>query len=182
VNRSVSIVLFSLLSLACAHAHRITVDWQIHEGVLEIRASTGLEPALGAAAEIRDASGTLLTAGTLNDDGRFRWPVRDLEGPLHLTVDAGLGHRRSLTLTAQDLRRAATPMPPHDPSAPPTPAYPPAQTTGAHGTTNDAFSPVVRVGLGLTFLLALSAAWMSVRNHQRLSRLERELGGRNPLP
>jgi len=43
------------------------------------------------------------------------------------------------------------------------------------GSSDATFSQMARVGLGLTFLLALAAAWMSHRNTRRLIDLERRL-------
>jgi len=159
-----------VLSLVPAHAHRLTVEWELAGATLEVRAFTQTGPAAGADVELHDASGAVLAEGVLDDDGRFHWPLSGA-GPITVEVNAGLGHRQSLTLTEEDLR-----PPPAQPARTDSMAPPEA---GSHsrtsGSSDATFSQMARVGLGLTFLLALAAAWMSHRNTRRLLDLERRL-------
>lgn len=161
---------FVVSSLLPAQAHRLTVEWEFVRGTLEIRGFLGDDPAAGADVELLDASGAVVAEGVLDDAGRFRWHLSGV-GPITVELNAGLGHRRTLTLTEEDLRPGLTDR--EGPGSPADPADSPAPR--AAGTSDTAFSQGVRVGLGLTFLLALAAAWMSHRNTRRLSQLERRL-------
>jgi hypothetical protein len=137
-----------------------------------IEGRTDGSPASGAEIELRSPSGVVLATGTLNDAGQFQWPLTHA-GDIDVMVNAGLGHRRTLTLTAAELRAPAPPssrttanpgdvLDPLKPSAP-----------QARGSSESTWSVGLRVFVGLTFLLALAAAWMSYRNTQRLAELER---------
>jgi hypothetical protein len=160
--------------LVYAQAHRLTVDWVCDGETLEIRSTAGNEPAAGAELQLRDASGGLLAEGLLDASGRYRWRWNGV-APITVEINAGLGHRRSLTLTEEELKpRATDAVEPVRPLAsdPGTPG-PASARTG--GSSDAAFSDTVRVGLGLTFLLALAAAWTGYRNSRRLTNLERRL-------
>lgn len=148
-----------------ALAHRLSVDWQVVDQTLVLVGRTDDEPAAGADVQIRSAAGAVLAEGSLDATGTYRWPLA-ATGDVTVVVDAGLGHRRTLTLAAAELRSATVP-------APPTP-FP---ATGAGSTrgrgSSDGSSPLaVRVVVGLTFLLAVAAVGMSFSNRRRLARLE----------
>jgi hypothetical protein len=161
-----------LASMMTAQAHRLNLDWEYHDGALLIRARAESEPAAGALVEFRSADGSVLETGTLDAEGRYRWTSGGA-APVTIEVNAGLGHRRTLTLSAHDLRpNAAAGITPPGQHPVDTPAAP-GPATRASGTSDAAFSTPVRVGLGLTFLLALTAAWTSLRNARRLNALER---------
>jgi len=163
-------LVLTLLAVGSVQAHRLTVEWEVIDGTLEIRALTGSEPAAGADVVLYDASGGVLTDAVLDEAGRFRWRLT-AQGPITLEVNAGLGHRRSLTLTEAELRPGRV-----------EPGRPVGAAEGADdpvvqasGSSDVVYSQAVRVGLGLTFLLALAAAWMGYRNTRRLTQLEQRL-------
>jgi hypothetical protein len=154
-------------------AHRLTVDWAVAGGTLTLQARTDNAPAAGADVELRSTAGAVLTSGQMDEAGRFSWTLANTND-LTVAVNAGLGHRRTLTLTSAELRGAATAanVPPAAPAAPDSPVTALPQAAGG----SDGASPLgTRVVLGLAFLLAAAAAWMSYRNARRLEALERAL-------
>jgi hypothetical protein len=163
-----------LSSLATVQAHRLSVDWSCADGMIEILATAGTDPAAGAEVQVRDASGRLVVDGILDGAGRYRWPITD-DSPLTIEINAGLGHRRTLTLTADDLRSglAGARNPRLGVATNGSPSH--GDGSSSRGSSDAAFSEPVRVGLGLTFLLALAAAWMGYRNSRRLTRVERRM-------
>jgi hypothetical protein len=163
-------MVLTFLVAGSVQAHRLTVEWKVMDGTLEIRALTGSEPAAGGDVVLQDASGAVLAHGVLDAAGRFHWPLA-VHGPITVDVNAGLGHRRNLTLTEAQLRPGMAE---------------PGGAKGAAGEADDpgvqasgssdlAYSQAVRIGLGLTFLVAAAAAWMGYRNTRRLARLEQRL-------
>jgi hypothetical protein len=159
-----------LSSVVPTHAHRLSVEWELADDTLEVRAFTETGPAAGADVELHDASGAVLAEGVLDDEGRFHWPLSGA-GPITIEVNDGLGHRQIVTLTEEDLR-----APPAQPGRQGSTAPPEAGSKSrTSGSSDAAFSQMARLGLGLTFLLALAAAWMSHRNTRRLIDLERRL-------
>lgn len=168
-------------------AHELTVGWTVTAGELEIHGTMDGTPAANATVELRAGDDTVLTSGKLDGGGRFRSPLPAVDR-LSVVVDAGFGHRRTVTLSAQDLRGGSpsTPAnaPPavhdhdhdHDPNHAHAHAHPhPLRTGETRGSSDAAVGPMVRIGLGVTFLLALAAASMSYGNMRRLANLERRL-------
>lgn len=162
-------------------AHELTVGWTVTAGELEIHGTTDGTPAAGATVELRAGDDTVLTSGKLDASGRFRSPLPAVDR-LSVVVDAGFGHRRTVTLSAQDLRggspstlAGADPaVQVHDDDHDHGHAHP-LQTRETRGSSDAAVGPMVRIGLGVTFLLALAAASMSYGNMRRLANLERRL-------
>lgn len=165
----------AMLTLAIPlHAHRLALVWQVQGQTLVLEGRTEGGPAAAAQVELRDPSGAVLTTGNLDAAGRFRWPLAGVTQDVVVVISAGPGHRRTLTLTAADLQAAGEP------------ASTRAATAGAAGSPEADAAPgsprrladgaeplAARVVLGLTFLLAAAAAWMSHRNGRRLAALER---------
>jgi nickel transport protein len=170
MNRTWLIVLLSLLLGGTAHAHRLTVNWEVRDGTLVIEGLAGGAAAAGADVELRSASGTLLEAGMLDQDGVYKWPVK-ASGDITVVVNAGPGHRRTLAIQERQLQ--APPPAVADRSLPGTVSPEPAWH--AHGSSDDALPTGIKVVVGLAFLLAASAAWMSYRNMIRTSKIERLL-------
>lgn len=169
-------------ALACAltvevHAHRLTVLWQWQGDVLEIVSHADGVPAMDAEVELRDGAesdrGALLSSGRLDASGRFRSPVLP-SGAFTIVVDAGLGHRRTLRVTAEALAAGKLPAPDGANRVVPssTPVLPKSGESRT-GSSDEAMSESARVVLGLTFLMAAWAALTSWRNSRRLAELER---------
>lgn len=150
---------------ATAFAHRLTVEWQVVNDALVLAGRTDGQPAAGADVQIQSASGAPLAEGMLDATGTYRWPL-NATGDVTVVVNAGLGHRRALVLSAAELRPV---MAPSVASPPASTALPQSERRGS----SDGFSPLaVRVVVGLTFLLAVTAAGMSFGNRRRLAKLE----------
>lgn len=164
----------ALLVAVWTHAHELEVFWQIEGDRLTVQAVTDDVPAAGAAVELRDATGSVVARGTLDETGRFRWPLKPVEGDLRVTVNDGLGHRRTVTVPSANLRAktgSAGQPPPTE-----TTVEPGAEHVSHPGGHREGAEPLaVRVVAGLAFLLAAAAAWMSYRNHRRLAELERRV-------
>jgi hypothetical protein len=141
-----------LLCLAPLHAHDVALEWEIRDGTLEVIGTVGTEPAAGAAVDIRSARGRVFSSGTMDEEGRYRWAIVE-RGPITVVMRDGFGHRGSVTLTEAELG---------------------GDRAGAVGGS-EGFSVWVRVILGLTFVLALAAAWMSYCNRRQLAGIQRRL-------
>jgi hypothetical protein len=94
--------------------------------------------------------------GHLDDDGAFEF-IADAQ-PLRIVIQAGEGHTKEL-LIAPAVVDASSPLPPIE-----------------HKTT----FPFVESTLGLSFLLALSAFILSLRNARRLREMRKGDGGMRP--
>jgi nickel transport protein len=167
MNRVWLLVILSMLVCGTAQAHRLTVNWEVRDGALIIEGKAGGSAAAGADVELRSASGAVLEVGVLDQNGLYKWPLQE-GGDLTVVVNAGPGHRRSLTVKKSHLHPPA--------SAPGSGLQPgsdqPEREWHAHGSSDDAVSIGLKVVIGLTFLLAAAAAWMSYRNMVRLSKME----------
>lgn len=166
--------LLPLCLLLSAHAHRFSVSWEIEGDRLHVRAVLEGSPAAGAVVEVRDPSGGVLARGTLDAAGRFQWPLAPVTGDLVVVVKDEEGHRRTVTVPAASRRGGAASADPLAPAEAATEAAAPPRSVS--GGRADGTEPLaLRVVVGLTFLLAGGAAWMSYRNHRRLVALERRL-------
>lgn len=164
----------ALLWVMGARAHELNVTWRIEGDRLTVQAVTDDVPAAGATVELRDAAGSVVARGTLDGAGRFQWPLTPVSRDLEVTVNDGVGHRRTVTVPAANLR-AMTGSPGHS-----APAEAAVETGAEHAShphehREGAEPPAVRVVAGVAFLLAAAATWMSYRNHRRLAELERRV-------
>jgi len=159
-----------------ARAHGLSARWEIADGSFVLRAASDGEPAAGATVEVRTAGGELLAEGALDAAGTWRWPIRGT-GELKVVVDAGMGHRQTLSV----------PLAPSDSGG--TSIREGEGTVDTHGdhdeddhvhvvtsswSTDESLSLGVRVLAGLALVCALSALWMSYGNTRRLAALERQ--------
>jgi hypothetical protein len=171
MRRILWMTIIACVAVEVVWAHRLTVAWEVRDGRLVIAADSEGEVAAGADVELRSADGRCLAAGVLDAAGKWEWPLQG-EGDLTVAVDAGLGHRRSLTLTGEQLRSPAA-------AASSTRAGSGASDERAPGSVQargSSDAPIAvgwRVALGLTLVLAAGAAWMSLCNSRRVSELER---------
>ena len=171
MKRILFIFVLGGLATSPVAAHRLTADWQVTDNTLVLVGRTDGAPATGAEVQLQSASGATLAEGTLDAAGVYRWPL-NATGDVTVVVNAGLGHRRTFVLSADDLRAGAAPSPASS-SGQPLPVASAAQgIPGAQGSTDGSSPLAVRVVLGLTFLLAATATGMSFSNRRRLAQLE----------
>jgi len=157
---------------ATLQAHRLSARWEISGNTLTVLARAEDAPAAGAEVELRDAAGTVLASGVLDAAGRFEWPLAPAAGDLTVVVNAGPGHRRTLVIPAAQLQASAAATNEVAPAATNPAATAPVSRHGA----SDGVEPLaLRVVLGLTFLLAATAAWLGFQNRRRPAALEQHL-------
>jgi hypothetical protein len=119
------------------------------------------DPASGAKVKVLRADKSVLAQGRMNDEGVFLFSFKEQE-PLVIVVDAGQGHGEELTLSPETLAKPSTETGPIRPT-PPT-----AVDTEPGATHTPTPFPIRDVILGITFLLALAAFVISLRNAQAL--------------
>jgi hypothetical protein len=155
-----------------AQAHRLSLTWERVGTNVVVTAATEGTPSAGASVECLTDSGGLWAAGTLDEQGRFAVGI-PTGGGLAVSVNAGLGHRRSLTISASELQAAGMTGTGSDAKAMEAGEGIGGKPVG--GSTDAGFSTLPRVLLGLALLLAAAGAWMSVQNSRRLAAIERRL-------
>lgn len=168
MTRRLAIAVAALLvSSPMAHAHRLAVQWQAAGQTLHLQATLDNAGAAGAAVELRSSADTLLATARLDPEGRAQLPLTNLDGDVVVVVQAGPGHRRTLRLSAADLRAGSAPR--QSTSIPePVADTPPVLAGSSDGTSGT----VLRALVGLSFLLGLTGTWMAWRTQQRLNALE----------
>jgi hypothetical protein len=155
----------ALLAAGSAHAHRLQADYRVLPGrTVQVEGWFDLtrDSPKGAEVRVLRADGTLLTEGRLDDDGVFAFTFDKVE-PLKVVVSAGQGHRKELSIPAEELARAGGAE--QAPVAATTPAAP------RHFADRSPALSVKDVLIGVGFLLALGAFVLSVRNARQLRRL-----------
>jgi hypothetical protein len=152
----------------------LSIDWQVEGQSLVVSARAEGVPAAGADVETRSDADVILATGLLDAQGQWRCPLSSTGG-MTIVVNAGLGHRRVLRLTHEELRRVNAPAASGSTSI--NAGSDPGSARAPHpsGSTENASGQTVRVLAGVAFILALSAAWLSYRNSRRLSALEKRL-------
>jgi nickel transport protein len=154
------------LAAGDAQAHRLNVqaillpDERIQ---VESWFSSG-EPAKGASVCVRSQGGQVLCQGRMNDEGIFVFPFVGTED-LTVVVSAGEGHRKELTISAEELKRGhETRQAAHvDPAGSTAPVPLAERASGV--SIKDVLS-------GIALLLALAGFSLSLRNVRRIRRLE----------
>jgi nickel transport protein len=158
------------LGSATAQAHRLDAQaFVLPDRRVQIESwfSSG-DPARGAKVQVSQADGTLLVEGTLDEKGIFIFKPLTSE-KLKVIVDAGNGHRKELIIAADDLARALSNV---------------GENKEAESTSQDPVPladrspayPIKDVLIGITFLLALAAFVMSLRNQRSLKKPDLRTG------
>ncbi len=176
-----------LLMLACSisNAHRLDLAYYIEEDHLVIEAwMGGNDPVVEGEVTLMDDTGNILASGVTDENGRYRWPIELIQN-LTVQVYAERGHQKAIELSADELKElakqvSASSLPVNqevesgtDVVSNKTHESQNTQPTRSHvRSTQDQFGMPERTILGLTFILAASAAWMSYRNNQKLSAIE----------
>jgi hypothetical protein len=120
------------------------------------------DPASGAKVEVFKVDKQLLVSGKTDKDGYFDFSFVEPE-PLEVKIDAGRGHGKILTITADELNK---------PSADPGPRRSaPSEGGGTEASSRPAAFPLREVFVGIAFLLALAAFVISIRNARAIKQL-----------
>ena len=150
-----------LVGSAPAYAHRLDAQaFVLPDQRVQVESwfSSG-EPARGAKVQVLRVDGSLLTEGVLDDKGIFIFKPGSSE-KLTVVITAGMGHRKELTIAGEDLARIMSSRTAEKEvgsnSRDPTPL-----------ADRSAIYPFKDVLLGITFLLALAAFVMSLRNQRK---------------
>jgi nickel transport protein len=178
-SRSLTVLLLALLAVTisarAAHAHRLDAQAFLlpdHQVQIQSWFDNGNVPR-GATVQVFHANGQLLAEGRLDEKGHFLFAFAVAE-PLRVVVAAGGGHRKELTLSAADLEQATG-----------ADAKTPDASTTGQTTSNPVPLPdrspaaairdtVKDVLIGVGFLLALAAFFLSLRNARQLGSLRRK--------
>jgi nickel transport protein len=164
-------LLFVLLATTGnVYAHRLEAEYRVLPGQkVQVESwfdSTGDSPK-GATVEVFRAGKQLLTTGQLDEKGVFVFAFTQAE-PLTVVISAGAGHRKELTISMTDLLQN---LPGEMAEQAPDALDPPVGTPRADRSSRVTVKDVL---VGLSFLLALAAFILSVRNARQL----RDLTGR----
>jgi nickel transport protein len=160
------LAVLALLALTgSAHAHRLQADYRVLPGrTVQVEGWFDLtrDSPKGAEVRVLRADGTLLTEGRLDDEGVFAFTF-DRAEPLKVVVSAGQGHRKELSISAEELAKGGGTEVTPAAAAPPAAPHPFADRSPAVSIKD--------VLIGVAFLLALGAFVLSVRNARQLRRL-----------
>jgi cobalt/nickel transport system permease protein len=157
-----------LASPSPSFAHRLEAEYRIlasRQVQLESWFETG-DSASGARVQVFRPNDQLLLEGKLDDRGLFVFSVPEAE-TLKVVIDAGAGHRRILTIPGERLSQVGYT------SGRPTPAAAPADSPSPEPFADR--SPRISLSdvlVGVGFLLALAAFFISLRNAQQLKQLK----------
>jgi hypothetical protein len=153
------------LGASPAHAHRLDTECKVLPGgKVQVEGWFGISDEVPAGARVVAYEGQRVVAkGRLDDKGRFVFGYAG-HGALRVVVDAGAGHRKEVVVPAEKFAKATTTrelaVPPpseRDPSPEPyAPSWHPVDVSPKD------------VLLGVTFLMALAALVLGVRNSRRL--------------
>jgi ABC-type Co2+ transport system permease subunit len=162
------VLLLALLTAALTagpvRAHRLRGDFTVLPGG-KVRIESWFditeESPAGAPVEVLGPNNRVVAAGKTDDHGVFVFEYQKAE-PLRVVVSAGAGHRCEIDIPADKLSSAAKPAEAPDPGAPHA-----GQTRSFADRRSDVSGKDVL--LGITFLLALAAFVLSLRNARKLS-------------
>lgn len=105
------LLIFSLTGISAAHAHKVAIfAWVEGDTVHTESKFSGGKMVKGGKVEVFDEAGTLLLEGRTNDNGEFSFKIPK-STDLNIVLSAGMGHKNSWKLSADELgtvRAAAT--------------------------------------------------------------------------
>jgi nickel transport protein len=170
--------LAALLVVGDAHAHRL--DAQIfalpnREIQVESWFSSG-DAAKGARVQVFDRQDQLIVEGQLNEQGIFVFSYGDTD-PCRVVISAGAGHRKEVSISPTALARSVAATTTHNDLQVRAIGNPPALVPLAE---RDSGPPLKDVLVGVSFLLALAAFVLSLRNAQKLRLLRQPNERRSP--
>jgi hypothetical protein len=159
-----------LLSAGPAYAHRLDAEVFLRpdrQVQVESWFSNGEKPT-GAKVQVLKANGQLLTEGQLDDRGVFVFNLEEVE-PFRVVVSAGAGHRKEVSISAQALKEA----------------FSKGEEKTLHSSSGAGEAPAILLSgsrsdisvkdvlVGVSFLLALAAFVLSLRNARQLRELKK---------
>ncbi|MCS6851149.1 MAG: hypothetical protein NZ700_08285 [Gemmataceae bacterium] len=155
-------------------AHKLEAEYRVLPGGtvrLECWFETG-DSAKGAAVVVYRPGGEKLAEGKLDEDGVFTFAPGDV-GPVRVVINAGGGHRKEFTIPTEHLRNSAASQPvnPDTVVSPGTEASPSVRSSSV--SLRDWI-------IGIGFVLALAAFWVSLRNAKEIYALRKRLGPPTP--
>ena len=170
MKRIMSMLLIVLAPWAAA-AHNLDVGCTAEGDELVIQVWAGNEAAAGASISILAPNDTPRASGVADEKGVFRYRPAQVES-LIVHVYAEAGHEKTFTISADDINALLHP------------AAAPTQASSGGAAPVTIFSSQlqrqqgVHILIGITFILALAACWLSWGNRKQLKELEKRLNGR----
>ncbi len=164
-----------------AQAHRLNAGYVVlpgHRVQIESWFDTGDSPR-SARVQVFKTNGQLLTDGRLNDQGIFAFSFDTVE-PLRVVVNAGLGHRKELQISAESLTQVTAEPEKPAPSTAEAREDAPAIAPRVDRTSTVSMRDIL---IGVGFLLALAAFMLGLRNARQLRALIRSsdsMDGKGP--
>jgi cobalt/nickel transport system permease protein len=167
VSPPLALMLATLTSLFAANparAHRPCADYSVREdGKVQIDGwfDPGDTPMKGAKVQVFRPGQQLLAEGQMDDNGTFVFPFPEAE-PLQVIINAGAGHRTTLTIPREKLERIAKVEPR------------PLGSGGNKREHPETWREQIKDSLvGISFLLSVAAFLLSWRTSRRLRRSEK---------
>ncbi len=164
-----------------AHAHRMDIDCYMQDNALVIEAWVGKDDAVvDGEVSITNSEGAILTTGTTDKQGRFSWQPQTMQD-ITITIYAGEGHKKTLEISQAELTElfsAVNLNEPENNAASPDSTNAPVQPGASSRrsiSTKNAFGAPERITIALSFLAALTAAWLSYRNNKTLKEIQKAL-------
>jgi len=164
-----------------AHAHRMDIDCYIQGNALVIEAWVGKDDAVvDGEVSITNSEGAVLTTGTTDKQGRFPWQPQTMQD-ITITIYAGEGHKKKLEISQAELTELFSTISlnaPVDKTTSPESnkaISKPGASSRRSISTKNAFGTPERITIALSFLAALTAAWISYRNNKTLKEIQKAL-------
>jgi len=102
------VLICHLILISPAHAHKVIIfAWAEGETVHTESKFSGGKRVQGGKVEVFDGNGTLLLDGRTDDSGEFSFRVPKI-ADLHIVLTAGMGHKNSWRLSADELGKGGT--------------------------------------------------------------------------
>lgn len=142
-------LLFVLVVVPAARAHALGADVKLRGNRVEVEAYYSDDtPARDARVTVRERGEQMIAEGRTDDLGRWHFPAPH-PGQYTVVVDAGAGHRKTVSVTIPD--------------------NPPADATVSSGPTRDEFTrfPWDRLVFGLAIIAASAIGWRTLRRRRR---------------
>ncbi len=176
------LIIGAITILPClTYAHRMDIDCYMQDNTLVIEAWVGKDDAVvDGEISITNSEGVVLTTGTTDKQGRFSWQPQTMQD-ITITIYAGEGHKKKLDISQAELTELFSTVNLNasvDNTINPDSSNAPAQSTASSRrsiSTENAFGAPERITIALSFLAALTAAWLSYRNNKTLKEIQKAL-------